>query len=131
MMVTIWFFSILSFNTLITALIAKFLFTIVSGINLKFMSYMRFCSFGNTIVAVLLLAQYYVNLHISYSVMAMLPLIYVFLIAKEYRKKLRELGPEGFAAYLSGDNNRRTVFQNDVHDDKSNENKSGPGSFAP
>lgn len=129
--VTIWFFSILSFNTLITALIAKFLFTIVSGINLKFMSYMRFCSFGNTIVAVLLLAQYYVNLHISYSVMAMLPLIYVFLVAKEYRKKLRELGPEGFAAYLSGDNNRRTVFQNDVHDDKSNENKSGPGSFAP
>lgn len=126
--VTIWFFSILSFNTLITALIAKFLFAIVSGVNLKFISYMRFCSFANTIVAILLLAQYYVSLPISYSVMAMLPLIYVVLTAKEFRRKLRELGPEGFASYLAG-NNRSSAFKHSSQ--PSDENKSGPGSFVP
>ena len=89
---------------------------------------MRFCSFANTIVAILLLAQYYVSLPISYSVMAMLPLIYVVLTAKEFRRKLRELGPEGFASYLAG-NNRRAAFKSSS--ERSNDDKAGPGSFVP
>jgi hypothetical protein len=130
--VTIWFLSILLFNTLLTALLSKFLFVILSGISLKFVSFMRFCAFGNTVVAILLLAQYYVNLHISYSVMSMLPLIYTFVVAREYRSKLKELGPDGFAEYLkaklkaSGTFTKRSQSSRAKDDDNH-----GSGSFAP
>ncbi len=132
--VTIWFFSILTFNTFLTAVIGKFLFTILARMNLKFGSCLRFCAFANTIVAVFLLLQYYVNLPLTYTVVAMFPLVYVALVARDYRRKRMQLGNEAFTDYLResalrSQHGKSTESNN--NEQKNTDNHQGPGSFAP
>lgn len=91
-----WFFSALVFNTLICAFLGKFLMLMIYKIRTGFASIFRLSAFANTLVGVLMLLQFFVNIPLSYGIMALLPLIYILIFAREFRKELAASGMEAF-----------------------------------
>lgn len=91
-----WFFSALIFNALICAIIGKFLMLMCYKIRTGFASIFRLSAFSNTIVGLLMLLQFFVDIPLSFGIMALLPLVYILLFAREFRKELAACGMEAF-----------------------------------
>lgn len=93
-----WFFILLVFNTLVSACLARFMMLFVFRIRMKFISALRLCAFANTIVAVLILAQFYFYLPVSYTIMILMPLLYMAAFSRAFRRELAQSGLEIFKA---------------------------------
>ena len=128
-MITLWFFAILAFNALIIALIGRILLILVSKIKINFASMLRVSSFANTVVALILLLQYFVHIPLPYTVIAFLPLIYVYLLGKDIRTTVNKYGTSAF----SGQNNSNNARYDDGSNrsPKDDNNKGSGGYFAP
>ncbi len=143
--VTLYFLGILTFNALLTAFISKFIFTFVASVRLNFGTALRVCAFANTSVAILLLAQYFISVPISYSVIAMIPVIYTLNLAFFYRRIIKSLGQEAFVSKVKSwaSNASKIKTQQDLgantsdtqrkQDDvnKNTDSHNGPGMFTP
>ena len=89
---------------------------------------LRVSSFANTVVAVILLLQYFVHIPLPYTVIAFLPLIYVFLLGKDIRSTVNKYGTGAF----TGQNNSNNARYDDGSSGSSNDNNKGSGGyFAP
>ena len=92
----------LVFNALISACLARFMMVFIFRIKMGFGATLRLCSYANTLVAFIMLAQFFVFLPMSYTVMALVPLIYVALFSQKFRAELAKDGINGFARRHGG-----------------------------
>ncbi len=97
----VWFMSLLGINAMISGALGRFLVLFVFRIRIGFSSALRLASFANTAVALLVLAQFYVYLPIGYTVMVIIPLLYLAWFARGFRKELEALGLDAFKAKYS------------------------------
>ncbi len=113
----LWSLVLLLINTLLTACISRFMMLFIFRIRVAFLSALRLCAFANTIVAVLILAQFFIYLPISYTLMLVFPLLYVGAFSHAFRKELAVIGLEGFKAkYAKHKNNAQNGAQeNSAH----------------
>ncbi len=93
----LWFFFILAFNSLLDACIARFVMLAFFKIRTTFLCALRLCCYANTAVGVLLCSQFFVSFPLSYTVMVLVPLIYIVLFSRLFRLELSREGVEGFA----------------------------------
>lgn len=97
----LWFFVLLLCNSFICACLGRFMMLFVFRIRMKFLSALRLCSFANTIVAAMILAQFYIYLPLSYTLMILLPMLYIAAFARAFRRELAQSGLEVFKAKYS------------------------------
>ncbi|MGN1281992.1 MAG: DUF1189 family protein [Succinivibrio sp.] len=91
-----WFFCILAFNSLIIAFISKAFFLFFGKMKTGFSNILRLSSFANTIVGVVLVVEFFVSVKISFTLVMLLPLIYMFLFIRDFRSELLSRGVEDF-----------------------------------
>lgn len=91
-----WFFFILSFNTLVIAVLSKAVFLFVGKMKTSFVNVLRMSSFANTIVGVVLVFEFFVNIKISYGLVCLLPMVYMGLFIRVFRTEIEKNGVEGF-----------------------------------
>ncbi len=89
--VAAYFFSMLAFNTLVTALAAKFLFYFAYRLLLSFGQCLRLMAYANTICALFLVLQFFIYLPISFGLLLVLPLIYAFFFGRDLRRTVEQL----------------------------------------
>ena len=92
----------LVFNALISACLSRFMMVFIFRIKAEFGATLRLCSYANTLVAFIMLAQFFVFLPMSYTVMALVPLVYVALFCQKFRAELAKDGINGFARRHGG-----------------------------
>ena len=92
----------LVFNALISACLSRFMMVFIFRIKAGFGATLRLCSYANTLVAFIMLAQFFVFLPMSYTVMALVPLVYVALFCQKFRAELAKDGINGFARRHGG-----------------------------
>ena len=146
--IVMWFFILLAGNALLSACIGRFLILFVFRIKLTFVATLRLCAYANTVVALLVLAQFFIYLPVSYTVMLILPLLYVGVFSRAFRKELEISGLEAFKTKYTGiqesknhqntdpeehddtvsQNNVASKPQSEVTDDKRNKNDGDGGS---
>ncbi len=97
----LWSLVLLLINTLLTACISRFMMLFIFRIRVAFLSALRLCAFANTIVAVLILAQFFIYLPLSYTLMLVFPLLYIGAFSHAFRKELSQIGIEAFKAKYS------------------------------
>lgn len=97
----LWSLVLLVINTLLTACISRFMMLFIFRIRVAFLSALRLCAFANTIVAVLILAQFFIYLPISYTLMLVFPLLYTGAFSHAFRKELARVGIEAFKTKYS------------------------------
>ena len=90
---------------------------------------LRVSAFANTVVAVILLLQYFVHIPLPYTVIAFLPLIYVYLLGKDIRTTVNKYGTAAFSGQNNSNNARYDNGNN--NSPKDNDKGSGGGYFAP
>lgn len=95
-LLTVWFYSTMIINALIAGAFSRLFLMFMSGIKVSYVSSVRLCSFANTLVALILLLQFFIPLPIGYTVMLFIPIVYVILFGREFRRELSSLGIEGF-----------------------------------
>ena len=91
-----WFFCILVFNSLVMAVLSKFLFVFVGKIKTSFGNTLRLCSFANTIVGILLLVELILNVKLPFNLIMLLPMVYMILFVRNFRSELEKNGVEEF-----------------------------------
>ena len=114
-MIVMWFFILLAGNALLSACIGRFLILFVFRIKLTFLATLRLCAYANTVVALLVLAQFFIYLPISYTVMLILPLLYVSVFSRAFRKELERSGLNAFKNKYTGSENHDNN-QNEISD---------------
>jgi hypothetical protein len=92
----------LIFNAFLSACLARFMMVFIFRIKTGFGATLRLCSYANTLVAFLMVAQFFVFLPMSYTVMVLVPLVYVALFAQKFRAELAHDGIDGFARRYGG-----------------------------
>lgn len=92
----------LVFNALISACLSRFMMVFIFRIKAGFGATLRLCSYANTLVAFIMLAQFFVFLPMSYTVMALVPLVYVALFCQKFRAELAKDGINAFARRHGG-----------------------------
>lgn len=127
--ITLWFFVILAFNALIIALIGRILLILVSKIKINFVSMLRISAFANTVVALIMLLQYFVHIPLPYTVIAFLPLIYVYLLGKDIRNTVNKYGTAAFSG--QGNSNNARYDDGSGRSPGDGDKGSGGGYFAP
>ncbi len=83
--VALYLFSMLAFNTLLTALICKLMYVLVFRMVLSLSQCLRLMAYANTICAVLLVLQFFVYLPLSFGITLILPLLYGLFFGRELR----------------------------------------------
>lgn len=96
--VVMWFFILLLCNSFICACLGRFMMLFVFRIRMKFLSALRLCAFANTIVAAMILAQFFIYLPLSYTLMILLPMLYIAAFARAFRRELAQTGLDVFKA---------------------------------
>lgn len=91
-----WFFCILVFNSLVMAVLSKFLFIFVGKIKTSFGNTLRLSSFANTIVGILLLVELILNVKLPFNLIMLLPMVYMILFVRNFRYELEKNGVEEF-----------------------------------
>ena len=142
----VWFFCIIAFNALIMAAIAKFLFFFIGKIKTSFVNIVRLSSYANTIVALMLLIEMFLNIPIPFNLIMFLPLVYLLIFMRSFRRELEINGVENFVKkftpegtriknYSSGENEdspRRDISEfTDGLDSTTNRMKSGRSDNVP
>lgn len=84
--VTMWFFSILAFVVLFAALIGKFAALFIFKVHIPFVAALRLAAVGSTLVAFLLLGQFFFAISLSYIFMTLIPVFYMVSFARDVRK---------------------------------------------
>ena len=97
----LWSLVLLLINTLLTACISRFMMLFIFRIRVAFLSALRLCAFANTMVAFLILAQFFIYLPISYTLMLVFPLLYIGAFSHAFRKELAQIGIEAFKTKYS------------------------------
>lgn len=92
----VWFFSVLVLNTLLLCVFAKLLFALVGRMNTNFVNTLRLCAYSTTIVAIFILAEFFVQIKLPFSYLMLAPLIYLTLFIKKFRSELNLKGVEDF-----------------------------------
>lgn len=105
-MVTLWFFLILCFNTMLSGLISRVLAILFIKLRMELRAMLRLAAFANTSIALLLLLQFYVYFPIPFAVICIIPIMYLIWFCRTIRQHMNRIGSE---ALRSG---RR--FRNDV-----------------
>lgn len=126
----LWFFVLLCLNTLISACLGRFLMLFVFRIRIGFGTALRLCAFANTAVAVIILAQFYVYLPVSYTIMVIIPLLYVAWFSQGFRKELTSLGLDAFKAKYSSNTyyyGNSSAYQNTNNPSANTSFKQGAG----
>ncbi len=85
----------LIFNALLTACLARFMMVFIFRIKAGFGATLRLCSYANTLVAFLMVAQFFVFLPMSYTIMVLVPLVYVGLFSQRFRAEIAKFGADG------------------------------------
>ena len=93
-MVTLWFFLILSFNTMLSGLISRILAILFIKLRMDFRAMLRLAAFANTSIALLLLLQFYVYFPIPFAVMCMIPIMYLIWFCRIIRQHMNRIGSE-------------------------------------
>lgn len=86
--VALWFFYMLFLNVCISALITRFVLIYFIKLKLDFRSVMRLASFANTPIALLLLLQFFVYFPFPFTVMLLIPIIYLVFIGRFLRNQI-------------------------------------------
>lgn len=84
--VSMWFFSILAFVVLFAALIGKFAAFFIFKVQIPFVAALRLAAVGSTLVAFLLLGQFFFAISLSYIFMTLIPVFYMVSFARDVRK---------------------------------------------
>lgn len=93
-MVTLWFFLILCFNTMLSGLISRALAILFIKLRMDFRAMLRLAAFANTSIALLLLLQFYVYFPIPFAVMCMIPIMYLIWFCRIIRQHMNRIGSE-------------------------------------
>lgn len=93
--VWIWLFSCLAFIVLVAGLITKGTAGIVLKTRVSFRLSLCICSYGATLVGLLLLAQFFMNIVLSYLILCLVPVIYA-ISALAYLKASFERSRQDF-----------------------------------
>lgn len=88
-MVSAWLMSIICLVVLIAACLFKPLCSIFFKLKISFATALRLNAFGSTLVAVLLLLQFFHNFSLSYMTLCLIPLLYSGMLMMQVRKHLR------------------------------------------
>lgn len=109
--ITCWFFCILAFNSLIIALISKAFFLFFGKMKTGFSNILRLSSFANTIVGVVLVVEFFVSVKISFTLVMLLPLIYMILFIRDFRTELVNRGVEDFVKQYTPEGTKIRNYQ--------------------
>lgn len=88
LIVTLWIFSSIAFIILIAALITKVASTAILKFRMGFARALRLCSFGATVVALMLLLQFFFSITVSYFILCLVPVIYVMSFMAAMRRTI-------------------------------------------
>ena len=88
-MVTAWLFSLLSLVVLVAACLLKPLCSLVLKLKISFATALRLNAYGSTLVALLLLLQFFYNYSLSYMTLCLIPLLYSGMLMMQVRKHLK------------------------------------------
>ncbi len=83
--VAVYLFSMLAFNTLLTALICKLMYVLVFRLVLSYGQCLRLMAYANTICGILLVLQFFIYLPLSFGLTLVLPLIYGLFFGRDLR----------------------------------------------
>lgn len=115
-MLSMYFFLI--FNAFVTACLARFMMLFIFRIRTSFGATLRLSSYANTLVAFIMLAQFFVFLPMSYTIMALVPLIYIALFSQRFRAELAHDGIENFARRYGGRARVQTQVQTNADESR-------------
>ena len=88
-MVMVWLLSILGLVVLVSACLLKPLSSLGFKLRISFATALRLSAFGSTLVALLLLLQFFYNYALSYTLVCLIPLIYGGGLLWQVRKHLK------------------------------------------
>lgn len=83
--VAVYLFASLALGTLVTAVFAMLIFLVFFKLILRYGQCLRLMAYAHTICALILTLQFYVYIPVSYTVMLILPLLYVIVFGRELR----------------------------------------------
>ena len=124
-LISVWFFAILSFNALIIAVIGRFVLLLINKVKVNFASMLRVASYANTIVAIILLLQYFISIPLSFTMIAFIPLVYIYFLGKDIRSTVTQYGstafktkaqPNDFSTSNTEDKNKGSTQDSNHHD---------------
>lgn len=84
--VFLWMFSLLSFSIIIATAILFFVARLFFKVIINFKQLLRLSSYGSTLIAVLLLFQFYFNLSLSTVTMTLVPIFYVVIFFFDFKR---------------------------------------------
>lgn len=118
--VTIWLLYLLLINMVLSALISRVILLYVIKLKLEYKACFRLAAFANTSVAFLLFLQFFIYFPFPYTLMLLIPVIYLVGIGKTLRKNVLA----NQTAKQQGSNT-----ENATNDDNNNPSNNG-GSFS-
>lgn len=125
MVVILWIFSTLAFVVLIAACLTKVLCLFISKMKVSFTLALRLNAYGSTVIAAFIVAQFFVNISLSYIVMCLVPAIYSLSFLALVRRTLnRAVDDPKFA--LSSNNPFVAWFERQSRTDENGNLDTGP-----
>lgn len=88
-MVSIWLLSIIGLVVLVAACLLKPLASLALKLKISFATALRLNAYGSTLVALLLLLQFFYNYSLSYMTLCLIPLLYSGMLMMQVRKHLK------------------------------------------
>lgn len=109
--VVLWFFSILAFIVLLAGLIGKFASMFIFKVQIPFVAALRLAAVGSTLVAILLVSQFFFALSLSYIFLTLIPVFYMVNFARDVRKLIDRSNADPMFA-VSEENPLREWYRN-------------------
>ena len=125
MVVTLWIFSSLAFIVLIAACLTKILCLLISRMKVSFTLCLRLNAFGSTVIAFFILAQFFINISLSYIVMCLVPAIYSLSFLALVRRTLNKAADDPKFA-LSSNNPFASLFERQSRTNEDGSLDTGP-----
>ncbi|MGN0903457.1 MAG: hypothetical protein ACI4M9_09235, partial [Succinivibrio sp.] len=94
--IAIWFFFVLAFNSVVTAVLSKIMFIVTGRMKTSFINMLRLSSFANTVVGLALILESILNIHVPFSIVMVIPLVYMFVFIRSFSSELKNEGVDGF-----------------------------------
>ena len=88
-MVSLWLLSIIGLVVLVAACLLKPLSSLALKLKISFATALRLNAYGSTLVALLLLLQFFYNYSLSYMTLCLIPLLYSGMLMMQVRKHLK------------------------------------------
>lgn len=92
LIVTLYLFCSLALGTLITAAFAMLICLLIFRLGLRYSHCLRLMAYAHTVVALIMLLQFFILIPVSFTFMLLIPLVYVFMFGSALRAvALREV----------------------------------------